>query len=303
MTDRPTDPTAQVALHRAFLELGRLELAAAQVLEPATWRGTTWEGLGPEYRRVMLRRASDRLGLGLTWPAPTLADADADAVIPLPPPRPGMRVYLEGDDHPYTVRSVEPSMKDPEAWRAVFLDGSFLDPWPDLVDDVGEPWPPFATTAELAEIEGRRATDAEDAGDLAAALDRLGPPVLVLSDAQGRRVDPSQIQPGDVIAVELVKALAPTAAELLAELDRARGVHGLQHGLPDLGTRHGPRYWKDERAILEDRARTGLREEPARWSPTPPGAGPPPPAGTALAPPCSWTTTPPAGSRPWTRPR
>jgi len=55
------------------------------------------------------------------------------------------------------------------------------------------------------------------------------------------------------------------ALEAVAELRRARGVHGIQHGLPDYGTRNGPRYWKDEGAILEDRARTSLREEPA-WA-------------------------------------
>jgi len=172
----------------------------------------------------MLRRVSDRLGLGLAWPPPGLEDEDADAVIEIPPPRPGMLVYLEGEDDPHRVRSVEPSRKDPDAWRATFLDGSFLDPWPDQVEDVGQPWPPFATAAELAELEDRRATAAEDAAELGDALERLGPPVLTLTDAEGRQVDPAELQPMDVIATVTVEAHQPDWLEALDQAARADGL-------------------------------------------------------------------------------
>jgi len=198
--------------YAALVELARLEIEAANVSRamPADWpAGQAWEGLGSTSRSTFLELARERVGVSsaafLRVVRSGLVDVEDlwEGTAELPDPRPGLVVHLEGEDRPRVVSRVVGS-------RVELEDGTFLD-WPDLVEDAGHPWPPFARPQDLAELEGRRSTAAEDAEDLAGAVARLkgGGPLAVISAA------PHLWDTGEIPAEE-------GKAETLAEAQAAR---------------------------------------------------------------------------------
>lgn len=167
--------------YAAVLELARLELDAtnATAEDSAAWpAGQSWDELGASSRATFMDLARDRLGISraafLAVVRSGLVETEDlwDGQTEIPAPRVGMLVQLEGQDEPQVVAEV-----DATTGRVTFQDGSYLEDWPDLVEDVGTPWPPFASALDLAELEVRRQAhgqlEGEEAEDLARAVDRL----------------------------------------------------------------------------------------------------------------------------------